>query len=269
MRRHAFLIAASIALGSAYAPEIAFAKPPAAKSKAKGPGPTAVDKKIKISPDGLRWGMTVEEIARLYEKVFESDFVPLYKAVEPGPRMAELDAELSDKKQLVMRNKVEFGNLPSGLDNTPLRGEFSYNNNEQMTRVKLRTGVERYFFFFGNHLWKIYDVYKLGKKVRLGSDYEAVVEKLTKAMGKGPRAREGGSSPDVGLDQVDWQNKETVLRIIDHGGGKAAIVYVDRKVEENLEKLRTNKGEKSETLDSDVRDVTRPVNPDSVPPPKK
>jgi len=84
--------------------------------KAKEAPPPTVDKKVKLSPDGLKFGMTLEEISKLYEKVLDAEFVPLYQTVEPGPRMSELDTELADKKLLVMRNKVEFGALPSGLE---------------------------------------------------------------------------------------------------------------------------------------------------------
>ncbi|HEX7669754.1 MAG TPA: hypothetical protein VF395_09235, partial [Polyangiaceae bacterium] len=129
------------------APRLAKNDPKATKGKAVAP-PTTVDKKVKLSPDGLKFGMTIEEISKLYEKVFDDEFVPLYQHVEPGPRMAELDSELADKKQRILRNKLEFGALPSGLDDTAIGGEYSYNNGESMTQLKLRSGTQRYFFFF-------------------------------------------------------------------------------------------------------------------------
>lgn len=271
MRANVVLVLAGMALGAVSWSEPVDAKPPAAKVKGgkSGPGPTTLDKKVKLSPDGLRFGMTIEEIAKLYEKVFDEEFVPLYKAVEPGPRMAELDSELADKKQLILRNKLEFGTLPSGLDNTPLRGEFTYNNGESMTRVKLRTGVERHFFFFGNRLWKIYDAHKLGKKNKLGADYDEVLAKLTKQLGKGPRALKADPAAGRDFDQVDWQDAETIIRLIDHGNGKAALLYVDRKVEEKVDKYRSNKGDSAESLDRDVSDVTRSATPPEPPPDAK
>jgi len=242
------------------------AKSDDAKKKGKaGPGPTEIDKKIKLSPDGLKFGLTIEELSRLYDAVFEKDFVPLYQSVEPGPRMAELDSELADKKKLIMRNKLEFGALPSGLDNTPFGGEYTYNNSESMTHVTLRTGVERYFFFFGNHLWKVLDVHKLGKEDKLGASYEEVVKKLTKQFGKAPRAREADPSQKR-LDQVDWQDKETVIRVIDFGNSKAALGYIDRKVEENLERYRSKSGETHEGVSASVSDATKSNKPDDVPP---
>jgi len=230
---------------------------PAEPKKAKEAPPPTLDKKVKLSPDGLKFGMTLEEISKLYEAVLDKEFVPLYQNVEPGPRMNELDTELADKKLLVMRNKVEFGALPSGLESTPLAGEFTYNNGESMTQFPLRTGIHRYLFFFGNHLWKIYDVHKLGKKSKLGNDYAAAVETLTKQLGKPPRARKADAAAGHPLDQADWQDKETIIRVIDRGNNQAALVYVDRKIEEGIDKFRTNKNASNETLDRDVSEVTK------------
>src|SRR5688572_15727245 len=115
------------------------AAPPAKKKQ--GPGPTHIDKKLALSPKGVKWGVTLDELSRLYDTAFEAEFVELYKRVEPGPRMKELDHELADKKQLVKRNWIEFGSLPSGLDNGPLGGEFTYRNNESMTKLTLRNGA--------------------------------------------------------------------------------------------------------------------------------
>ena len=239
------------------------------KGEVKGnkaiPPPPTVDKKVKLSPDGLKFGMTIEEISKLYERIFDDEFVPLYQRVEPGPRMAELDSELADKKQRILRNKLEFGTLPSGLDDTPLGGEFSYNNGESMTQFKLRSGVQRHFFFFGNRLWKIIDVHKLGKKSKLGEDFDGAANGLEKQLGKAPRALKADPSAGRKVDQVDWQDKETIIRLMDHGGSTAALAYVDRKVEEGIDKHRSNKGPAPEQVSSAVSDVTRSAAPKADP----
>jgi hypothetical protein len=152
---------------------------------------------------------------------------------------------------------VEFGSLPSGLENTALVDEFTYNNSESMTQFPQRTGVHRYLFFFGNHLWKVYDVHKLGKKSKMGADYAAAVETLTKQLGKPPRVRKADPSAGRHLDQADWQDKETIIRLVDRGDGSAGLEYVDRKIEENIDKFRGNKGPGKEELDRDVSDVTK------------
>ncbi len=239
---------------SASARPALFAK---AKSAKSGPAPALITKQVKLSPDGIKFGMSVEELSKLYEQEFDKEFVPLYQSVEPGPRMNELDSELADKKQLILRNKLDFGSIPSGLDNTPFAGEFTYNNNESVTHVKLRSGIERYFFFFSNRMWKIYDVHKLGPKSKLGATYDDVVATLTKDFAKPPRVRKADSAEGVHLDQVDWENKDTIIRLIDRGGGSAGLLYVDRKIEDNIGKFRSNKASTNEGVDAVVSEATR------------
>lgn len=241
----------------------AFGKPAAAGKEAKGAkaakkvGPSEVTKKIAFRPKELRFGMSLEEISKVYDKVFEADFLPLYRRVEPGPRMNELDNELADKKQLVKRNHIEFSNLPSGLENTPLGGEFTYNNGESMTHVTLRNGTKRYFFFFKNRLWKIYDETALSKKSKLGTNYEGVLESLGKLFGKKAREQEADPAAKRMFDSGEWADKETILRVLNRGGKNVALVYIDRKVEENLDQMRPNKGEKPREIDATVSSVTK------------
>src|SRR5882757_38821 len=88
------LAAGAFVEGRADAHPVLLGKPEAKKAK-EAPPPT-VDKKVKLSPDGLKFGMTLEEISKLYETVLDKEFVPLYQNVEPGSRMSELDSELAD-----------------------------------------------------------------------------------------------------------------------------------------------------------------------------
>lgn len=266
MRRVAFFLTAGLlTLGVAASASAApAAKATKAATKGAAGEPTTVDKKIKLNPDSVRFGMTIEELSKAYDKVLDDEWVPLYKSVEPGPRMNELDAELAERKLDILKNKVEFGSLPSGFENTALAGEYTANNGETMTHLRLRSGVERYFFFFGNHLWKVYDVQKLGKKSKLGEDFPAALGTLTTAFGKSPRTRKADPGQGRRFDQSDWQDKDTIVRVIDQANGKAGLAYIDRKIEENLGKYRTNKGEAAETLDREVSDVTRPVSPEAA-----
>lgn len=235
----------------------------AAKAAKSDPPPPEISKKVKLSPDGIKFGLILEELSKLYEKVLDKEFADLYANVEPGPRMNELDAELADKKRLILRNKLEFGSIPSGLDGTPLGAEYSYNNGEYMTQIKLRSGIQRYFFFIGNRLWKIYDVHKLGPKSKLGADYDAVVSNLTTQFGHAPRVRKAT------YDQADWADKETVIRVVNQGDGSIGLVYADKKTERDIDKLRPNKP-KAQRVDSDVTDVTRGGGaPEAAPPAKK
>ena len=66
-------------------------------------------KRIALSPEGLKFGMSLDSIAKLYDKNFDTEFLPLYKKASPGPETDALDAELKQRKAEVRRSKVEFG----------------------------------------------------------------------------------------------------------------------------------------------------------------
>lgn len=261
LRVYLTLAALGLATGSLLAGPVAahpfvFAAPKKAAAKKAPTAPTQLDSKIALTPKGLRFGMKLEEVAKLYDRVFEAEFVPLYKATQPGPRMNELDAELQDKKQFVRRNRLDFNNLPMGLDKTPLAGEYTYNNKESATKVTRRDGGERYMFFINDRLWKVYDEHAVGEKSKFGKDFADVVEKFTKKLGgKKPRMLQADPDAKRYFDQADWADKDTVVRLVDRGN-VVVVVYLDRNTDENIAKYRTNKGEAPEKLDRDVADVT-------------
>src|SRR5689334_17489985 len=96
-----------------------------AKAKAAPQGKTGeLPKKIALQPKGLEWGMSIKKVSDLYKRVFDAEYLPLYKKAQPGVEMKTLDAEVDDKKALILRYKIDFGNLPTGVDSTPLKGEY-------------------------------------------------------------------------------------------------------------------------------------------------
>ena len=99
-----------------------------------------------IEPSGLAWGMDHNKVAGVYDKQFDADYKPKYKAVSPGVKMKALDAALAEEKAVFRRSRIDFGKIPTGLDGTPLKGEFTYNNGESMMSVT-RNGQTRYLFF--------------------------------------------------------------------------------------------------------------------------
>ena len=54
------------------------------KPAEKAGAPGVLDKAIGVSPKGLRWGLTLEGLAKLYDKVFEEEYLPLLRKAQPG-----------------------------------------------------------------------------------------------------------------------------------------------------------------------------------------
>jgi hypothetical protein len=223
-------------------------------------------KRIALSPEGLKYDMSMESIAKLYDKTFDTEFLPLYKKASPGPETDALDAELKQRKGELRRSRVEFGQTPTGVDQTPLKGEYSYANGESMGRMTLKSGTERYFFFFSDKLWKVYDAHKLKKGSPLGETYDEAVKKLGPRFG-GPGKRMP-AKPDAGqsFDETHWTTADMLIRAIDRGD-VMAVVYCDRDVQERLPQMRKNKMKDQHAMDPDVASALKKNEP--PPDPKK
>ncbi len=240
-----------------------------AKAKAPPAKPGEVTKKIRLSPRGLRFGMSNEQIAKLYDKVFEREFVPLYKRVQPGPRMEALDAELESKKARLRRSVIKFGATATGIDETPMTGEYSYKNDESMSRISLRSGTKRHFFFFADRLWKVYDERPLRKGSQLGKDFKTAVARLTKTMGVGPIMLAANPDENRRFDEAIWMNSDTIVRLVDREFQNiVGLVFVSRDVQENIASYRKNKKDDASKLSKEIEMVTRkpadgPIDPNA------
>lgn len=246
-------------------------KAAAAKEKKKEPEKIeagTITKKIALAPKGIQWGMTLEAVAKLYDRIFDEEFLPLYKKAEPGTAQQALDTELSEKKALMRRNKVEFGKLPTGVDNGPLKGEYSYNNGESMSSVTLKSGTKRYVFFFNDKLWKIYDEHKLRQGGPLGENFKEAVGILTKKFGGTPVVLQADFAKGRSFEEAVWKDSSTIIRAVNREP-VLGMVYVDRSVQENLPSLRRNKPVDPHAMDREVSDVTAKPPPETPKPEEK
>ena len=215
-----------------------------------------IKKKIALAPKGIRWGMSLENLAQLYDKIFDEEYTALYKKAEPGTQMQALDAELADKKALLRRNKIEFGRLPTGVDQGPLKGEYSYNNGESMSRLKLKSGTERVVFMFDGKLWKIYDEHKLRAGGTLGATFKDAVAILTKKFGTAPVVVQPDYAKGRNFEEAHWKDGTSYIRAVNREP-VLGMVYADRNIQESLSTYRKNKAENPSAMDRDVSDVIR------------
>ncbi|PIE05735.1 MAG: hypothetical protein CSA75_03200 [Sorangium cellulosum] len=221
---------------------------------------------IQLRPAGLHWGMTPAQLTRFYDRIIDRDFAPLYRKAQPGPQTKRLDAAVANSKAAFRRSKVEFGNLPTGVDSTPLKGEYSYRNGESMMHVNRRGAGTRYFFFIQNKLWKIYDEVPLGAKRPLGSTYEQAVKRLATRYGIVGRVTQPDYAIGRNFTEVDWQDQRNHVRVLDRSGLKiVGIVYEDRNTLANLASLRTNKPKDVSSIDPEVEALMRPPSAPPVP----
>ena len=65
-------------------------EPRVAEGKDKPAGASSagtIEKAIGLSPKGLHWGLTLEGVAKVYDKVFEEEYLPLLRKAQPGNEM--------------------------------------------------------------------------------------------------------------------------------------------------------------------------------------
>jgi hypothetical protein len=268
----AFTLGASVLLSGTEVMAEGPAKPAAKPAPPAKPGPPGViAKRVGLAPKGLRFGLSLEGLAALYDKTFDEEFLPLYKKAQPGTEMDALDEELKQKKAFLRRSRILFGGTPTGVDYSALKGEYSYANGESMGHITLRSGTERYFFFFSDKLWKVYDEHKLTKGGTLGENFDEALKILAKRFGAPPKRIaanfEAGQSFDEGL----WADPEKYIRAVDRGN-VLGMVYIEKATQDSLASHRKNKPQNLHAMDSDVTSaLKKPEAPPGPPPaePKK
>ncbi len=238
---------------------------PAKAAKASVGKAGVINAHAELTPKSLRWGMDAKSVSKAYEKVLDRDYLPLYRKTEPGVEMRALDVELQDKKLLIMRNIVEFGALPTGLDSTPLKSEYSYGNGESVTSIRMRSGRVRHFFFFDNKLWKVYDEHPFKKEQDkakgLGDSFDSGLAALTKTFKAPPKISEPDYKERMFREAL-WQDKELNVRLLDRGD-LSAVVYENRVVADDLSVYRKNKAVDEHALSRDVKSALK--KPDEPP----
>lgn len=255
LSRYAALTALGLGVGLlAVAERPALAKAPPAAAGGVG----VIKESMQISPKGLRWGLSLEAIAKLYDGVIEQEMLPLFRKAQPGLELDALNEEQKNRKGALRRSRIEFGATPTGVDSSALKGEFSYNNGESLAMITLpKSGTKRHFFFFNDRLWKIYDEHKLKKDGNLGENFQEAVKALAKRFGATPKMIPADYDKGRPFDEAEWKDPDKVIRAIDRGQ-TLAVVYADRKVQEDLPRYRKVKAATGpEAIDKDVAAVTK------------
>ena len=225
------------------------------KPAEKSGSPGVLEKTIGVAPKGLSWGLTLEGVAKVYDKVFEDEYLPLLKKAQPGQDMTALEDEQKNKQGILRRGRIEFGAIPTGVDQSPLKGEYSYRNGESMASLRLRSGTERHFFFFNDKLWKVYDEHKLTKGGTLGENFAEASKILSKRFGAAGKLVPADYDKGQPYDEVQWRDPEKLIRAVDRGN-VLGMVYADKSVQDNLAQHRKNKPEDLHQMDKDVAAAT-------------
>jgi hypothetical protein len=240
----------------------------AKKPDAPATEPPVVKKAIKLSLPGITWNQSPKNVTDAIEKIIDDDYKQKYKDVQPGIKMKELDAEVAELKSQFGRSRIDFGKLPTGMDATPLRGEYTYNNRECVYNLD-RNGMRTWFFFIQERLWKVIEEQKLNDKHPLGKTYQEAVVKMSTDFGAPGRVVAPDGTTHFALE-VDWKDATTHLRAIQRSDTAMGLAFEDNGTVANLASLRTNKPTQDNGIDPDVAAAIGGKAPDPGPPdPKK
>jgi len=213
--------------------------------------------------------MSHRQVAEAVDKYLDDAYRPIYKTTQPGVKMKELDAQLAEEKSAFRRSRIEFGKLPTGLDATPLKGEYSYLNKEAVLTFTRDGGIKLHFFFIQDRLWKIIDEQTLGEKSPYGKDFKAGTAKLASTYGASGRVVQPDFSKGRYATEVEWKDATTHVRAIERGPTALAIAYADLATLGNIESLRPNKPKDESAIDPAVASVVRKQEPEAAPPTEK
>lgn len=262
------LLAAGLGLAAMSHSSDVLAGGKAKKEAAQAPQTEApmTKKAIALPLKGIVWGQSPKQVAEALDKILDEDYRPLYKEVQPGVRMKALDAQLAEDKNQFRRSRIDFGKLPTGVDSTPLRGEYTYQNKESLMSMT-RHGAVTQFFFIQERLWKIIVEYKLSDSSSLGKNYQDAVVKLSTLYGAAGRVIPADDKHFA--TEVDWKDGGIHLRAIQRSDTALGLAFEDNSTVANLSSLRSFKPVEDNGIDPAVAAAMRGASPEPGPPPAK
>ena len=221
--------------------------------------PTTKDP-IKLVPEGMKWGMTRAQLESMVDKFVDDDFRPKYKAVgKSAPKIKDLDVEAATQKAAFRRSYIELTPGPTGLDSSPLAGEYTKGNNEALMSHHRGPGVKIWFFFIGGRLWKTIEEVSLIDGGLYGKDMAEAAKKIIDSVG-GTVPHDTAAAPDKGqyYEIFDWQDAVTHMRLWDRSG-VIVIAREEKSTLSNLGNLRHAAAAADNGVDPSVSAIMRPA----------
>jgi hypothetical protein len=210
--------------------------------------------------EGVKFGMSRNDVFKVYNEiggVIDKEYDVVLRKMQPGVQMKAAEAERDGLKKAFERSVIEFKDLPTGLDATGLRGEYTYRNRESMASIE-RPGKKRIFFFIGDRLWKVYDEVKLAKDGILGVSFQEASVKLAAVFGGAGKAMATDPQKGVNHPTLEWSDAATHMRAVDRSAERlVAVVLEDKGTLGNLAQLRSAKVEDPFAIDPSIAAATK------------
>jgi len=252
--------AASKPAASKPAASLAGSSPAAPAGAAAGTAGAA----FQLEADGVAFGMSADQVARLYDRWWDRLFVAKYRKANPGPKTKELDYQLEEQKKL-LRRVTNFDGRTATYDKAEFHDEFAHGNGETMNSIKvLRRGsgadakgvsYTRRFFYFQDKLWKIYDEYRLDPQGPVGADFKDATERVASSLGPKVKRTRGTS---LQQENVVFDTGAQRVRVVKLAPDRVAVVRADNVLTKAVLDGRAQHAPAPEVgLDADTRAALR------------
>jgi hypothetical protein len=231
---------------------------------------------VALEADGVSFGMSADDVAKLYDRWWDKQFVSKYQKTNPGPKTRELDFELAEKKK-VLRRVAIFDGRTTSFDKADFHEEFAHGSDETMTSAKLTrrpaaeakdltdakeakavkgTTYTRRFFFFQDKLWKIYDEYHLEAAGLFGADFKEATARVEASLGKGAKKTRG---PESQYENVVYDAGSSRVRVVKLSADRVAVVRSDNALAKAVLDKRAQQAKSADSaeLDDDIQAVIR------------
>jgi hypothetical protein len=219
---------------------------------------------FELESDGVAFGMTSDQVARLYDRWWDRHFIAKYRKANPGPKTRELDYQLEEQKK-ILRRISNFDGRSATHDKAEFREEFAHGNRESMTSTKVlrrgsgpegkAVGYTRRFFYFQDKLWKIYDEYRLEPQGPLGADFKEATDRVVASLGPSAKRTRGPTSQ---WETVTLDAGAARVRVVKLAADRVAVVRADNALTKAVLEGRVKNAPKAEpALDEDTQAALR------------
>jgi hypothetical protein len=177
---------------------------------------------IATAMGDLRWGMSEREVSSYAKREVASEYNAALAKTKDAGEQGKLKTQLKAAQSEVDRSLISFQNGKSRWDNSPVAGEFTYDNQESMLVSKDISG-STYYFFVDSKLWKYVRVLD---KSAAGGDFKKFSKYVEDKFGKG-RGKKGEVTPGQGDTQwLEYLDRNSRLRAADDNGKRGGYAMI-------------------------------------------
>lgn len=194
---------------------------------------------IATAMGDLRWGMSEREVSSYAKREITSEYNAALAKTKAAGEQGKLKTQLKSALADIDRSLISFEHGKSRWDNSPVAGEFNYDNQESMLVSKDISGTTYYFFLDGK-LWKYVRVLDKGAA---GGDFKKFSKYVEDKFGKG-RMKKGEATPGQGDTQwLEYLDRNSRMRAADDNGkrGGYAMIFEEMATVRTLASTRPQK----------------------------